>query len=172
MPKWRHLCLKTRFGLIGRRWYLFYCLWWQWVPDRGQYRPLFPSTSFSYRKEGAECTTGIRGTLSYITQGCRGIVSALRPDWPIVPKCASLQGMHLWYRGNSGSPKASYRWFARHPWDEKNMQDARKKEHTRDNVKINYTHFAIRLFSRTIISSHIARENPFVSCIITTSTVT
>ncbi len=46
----------------------------------------------------------------------------------------------------------------------------KKKERARNNVKINYTHFAIRLFSRTIISSLIARENPFVSCIITAST--
>ncbi len=45
-----------------------------------------------------------------------------------------------------------------------------KKGRTRDNMKINYTHFAIRLFSRTIILSFIPQENPLVWCIITAST--
>ncbi len=48
---------------------------------------------------------------------------------------------------------------------------ARKKGRAGDNKKINFTHFAIWLFSRTIIIlSLIAWKNPFVSCIITTST--
>ncbi len=46
-----------------------------------------------------------------------------------------------------------------------------KKGHTRDDVKIIYRHFAIQLFSRTIILSLVAWENPFVSWIITTSTI-
>ncbi len=45
-----------------------------------------------------------------------------------------------------------------------------KKVRTWDNVKINYTRFAIWLFSSTIILSLIVRENSFVSCIITAST--
>ncbi len=46
----------------------------------------------------------------------------------------------------------------------------KKRVHVRDNMKITYTCFAIRLFSRTIILSLIAQEDPFVSCIITAST--
>ncbi len=48
---------------------------------------------------------------------------------------------------------------------------ARKKGRAQDNVKINYTRFAIRLFSRTIILSLNTRGNPFVLCIITASTM-
>ncbi len=65
---------------------------------------------------------------------------------------------------------AGYRQFAICQRDEKNRWSSRKKGHTRDNVKIIYRRFAIRLFSRTIILSLIAWENPFVSCIITAST--
>ncbi len=36
---------------------------------------------------------------------------------------------------------------------------ARKKGYARDNAKINYTCFAIQLFSHMIILSPIAREN-------------
>ncbi len=39
--------------------------------------------------------------------------------------------------------------------------EIRKKRHARDNVKIIYRRFAIRLFFRTIILSLIARGNPF-----------
>ncbi len=64
--------------------------------------------------------------------------------------------------------EAGYRQFTRRLRDEKNMRDAKK---ALENVKINYARFVIQLFSRTIILSLIARENPFVSCIITASTV-
>ncbi len=52
------------------------------------------------------------------------------------------------------------------------MRDTREieKERVRDNVKIIYTRFVIRLLSRTIILSLVARVNPFVLCIITAST--
>ncbi len=63
--------------------------------------------------------------------------------------------------------KAGYRRFARRQWD---ARISREKKGTRDNVKINYIRFLIRLLSRTIILSFIAWENPFVSCIITAST--
>ncbi len=47
------------------------------------------------------------------------------------------------------------------------VRETWEKKRALDNVKINYTRFAIRLFSCTIILSVITRENPFVSCIIT-----
>ncbi len=46
-----------------------------------------------------------------------------------------------------------------------------KKGRAQNNVRIIYRHFAIRLVSRIIFLSLIARENPFVSCIVTASTV-
>ncbi len=61
--------------------------------------------------------------------------------------------------------------------DSRNVCEMRKTCETRetqgrarDNVKINYIRFAVRLFSRTIILSLIARENPFASYIITAFT--
>ncbi len=50
------------------------------------------------------------------------------------------------------------------------QETCEKKRRAQDNMKIIYRHFAIRLFSRTVILFLIARENPFVSCIITAST--
>ncbi len=46
---------------------------------------------------------------------------------------------------------AGYRQFARHPQDEKNMRDVRKKGRTRDNVKFNthvsrFDYFFVQLF--------------------------
>ncbi len=48
---------------------------------------------------------------------------------------------------------------------------ARKKGRAQDNAKINYARIAIQLFSHTIILYLITQENPFVSHLITASTM-